>query len=57
MTREWTTQLKTSYPQLIGKTFEIWASVKFTGKQFHPEQVDEHEYIYIDRVVLIEPEK
>ena len=57
MTRAWTTQLKTGYPQLIGKTFEIWASAKFTGKQFHPEQVNEHEYIFIDRVVLIEPEK
>ena len=57
MTRAWTTQLKTGYPELIGKTFEIWASVKFTGKQFHPEQVNEHEYIYIDRVVLIEPKE
>ncbi|MBO4344320.1 MAG: DUF4838 domain-containing protein [Victivallales bacterium] len=57
MTREWTTQLKTGYPELIGRTFEIWASAKFTGKQFHPEQVNEHEYIFIDRVVLIEPEK
>ena len=54
LTRAWTTKLTTGLPQLIGKRFEIWASVKHVGPQFHPEQKGP-EYIFVDRIILAEP--
>ena len=38
------------------KDFEIWASVKFTGPKFFADSTDKN-YIYIDRIVLVEPQK
>ena len=54
LTRAWTTKLTTGLPQLIGKRFEVWASVKHVGPQFHPEQKGP-EYIFVDRIILAEP--
>ena len=54
LTRAWTTKLTTGIPQLIGKRFEVWASVKHVGPQFHPEQ-NGPEYIFVDRIILAEP--
>ena len=54
LTRAWTTKLTTGLPQLIGKRFEIWASVKHVGPQFHPDQKGP-EYIFVDRIILAEP--
>ncbi len=54
LTRAWTTKLTTGLPQLIGKRFEVWASVKHVGPQFHPEQKGT-EYIFVDRIILAEP--
>ena len=54
LTRAWTTQLQMGRPQFVGKTFEIWASVKHVGPQFHPEQTGS-EYIFVDRIILAEP--
>ena len=56
LTRAWTTQLDISNPVLFDKEFEIWASVKFTGPKFFADSTDKN-YIYIDRVVLVEPQK
>ncbi len=54
LTRAWTTKLTTGLPPLLGKRFEIWASVKHVGPQFHPEQKGP-EYIFVDRIILAEP--
>ena len=56
LTRAWTTQLDVSNPLLADKEFEIWASVKFTGPKFFADSTNKN-YIYIDRVVLVEPQK
>ena len=56
LTRSWTTQLRTAQAEIAEKEFEIWASVKFTGPKFFQDSTDKN-YIYVDRIVLIEPEK
>ncbi|MBO4344114.1 MAG: DUF4838 domain-containing protein [Victivallales bacterium] len=56
LTRSWTTQLRTANVELAEHDFEIWASVKFTGPKFFDGSKDKN-YIYIDRIVLIEPNK
>ncbi|MBQ7649805.1 MAG: hypothetical protein IJS15_02540, partial [Victivallales bacterium] len=55
-TRSWTTQLPTADAELANHDFNIWVSVKFTGPKFFADSQDKN-YIYIDRIVLIEPEK
>ena len=56
LTRAWTTQLKIAnyLREPEGKSFEIWASVKFTGPLFFPDAQGES-FIWIDRVILLEP--
>ena len=54
LTRSWTLQLQNPYPSLIGKTFEVWVSAKHVGEQFHKGQ-GKPEFIYVDRIVLVEP--
>ncbi len=56
LTRAWTTKLDVSNPEIAEKDFEIWASVKFTGPKFFADSTDKN-YIYIDRIVLVEPQK
>ncbi|MCR5379750.1 MAG: DUF4838 domain-containing protein [Lentisphaeria bacterium] len=56
LTRAWTTKLDVSNPEIAEKDFEIWASVKFTGPKFFADSTDKN-YIFIDRVVLVEPQK
>ena len=52
--RAWTIQLPVSYPETIGRTFDVWASLKFTGPMYHPEEKDGESYMYLDLVVLEE---
>ena len=54
ITRAWTIQVPIPCSELWGKPFEVWISAKHVGEQFHPGQ-GTPEYIYIDRVVFIEP--
>ncbi len=56
LTRSWTIQLQNPYPSLIGKPFEVLVSAKHVGEQFHKGQ-GKPEYIYIDRIVFVEPEE
>ena len=56
LTRAWTTKVGLSNPEIAERDFEIWASVKFTGPKFFADSKDKN-YIYIDRVVLVEPQK
>ncbi len=56
MTRSWTTQLSVTLSEFSGKEFEIWASVKFTGPKFFNDSQGKS-YIYIDRVILVLPDK
>jgi hypothetical protein len=54
-TRAWTVQLHlTGFKELVGKEFEVWVSAKHVGPQFHKGQQGP-EYLYIDRVLLVEP--
>ncbi|MBQ7652525.1 MAG: DUF4838 domain-containing protein [Victivallales bacterium] len=54
ITRAWTIQVPIPCSDLWGKPFEVWISAKHVGEQFHVGQ-GKPEYIYIDRVVFIEP--
>ena len=56
-TRAWTTKLQTGQRGLIGNEFEIWVSVRFTGPKYIPGQNDQKDYIFIDRILLVEPKK
>ncbi len=56
LTRSWTLQQPNPYPSLIGKKFEVWVSAKHVGEQFHKGQ-GKPEYIYVDRIVFVEPEE
>ncbi|MBQ7650571.1 MAG: DUF4838 domain-containing protein [Victivallales bacterium] len=55
ITRAWTTKLQTGQRGLIGNEFEIWVSVRFTGPKYIPGQNDQKDYIFIDRILLVEP--
>ena len=55
VTRAWTTKLQTGRKGLIGNEFEIWVSAKFTGPKYIPGQDGQKDYIYIDRILLVEP--
>ena len=52
--RAWTTKLQTGLPELIGNTYDIWVSAKLSGPQFYPG-AEGPEYIWIDRIILLEP--
>ncbi len=51
----WTIQVPIPCSALWGKPFEVWISAKHVGELFHNGQ-GKPEYIYVDRVVFIEPE-
>ncbi len=54
ITRAWTIQVPIPSGDLSNKPFEVWISAKHVGEQFHAGQ-GKPEYIYVDRVVFIEP--
>ena len=54
ITRAWTIQVPIPSGDLCGKPFEVWISAKHVGEQFHAGQ-GKPEYIYVDRVVFVEP--
>ncbi|MBR4673490.1 MAG: DUF4838 domain-containing protein [Victivallales bacterium] len=56
--RAWTIQLPVSYPRTLtaGKTFDIWASLKFTGPMYQPDEKDGDSFMYLNFVVLKEVE-
>lgn len=56
VTRAWTTKLQTGFNELIGKKFDIWISAKLEGPHFYPDQKGT-DYIYVDRIILMEPQK
>ncbi len=51
--RAWTTKLQISFPETIGKTFEVWASLKFAGPMYHPNQNGDSN-VFLGLVVLEE---
>ncbi len=55
ITRSWTIQVPVPCRALYGKPFEVWISAKHVGEQFHEGQ-GKPEYIYVDRLVFIEPQ-
>ena len=55
ITRSWTIQVPVPCRALYGKPFEVWISAKHVGEQFHAGQ-GKPEYIYVDRLVFIEPQ-
>ena len=55
VTRACTVQfLLTGYKELAEREFEVWVSAKHVGPQFHKGQ-EGPEYIYVDRMLLVEP--
>ncbi|MBO4344444.1 MAG: DUF4838 domain-containing protein [Victivallales bacterium] len=55
VTRAWTTKLQTGRRGLVGNEYEIWFSAKFTGPKYINGQDGQKDYIYIDRMLLVEP--
>ncbi len=56
MTRLWTIQLSAKPSEFSGKEFnDIWFSVKFTGPKFFDDEQGKN-YIYIDRILLLNKE-
>jgi hypothetical protein len=55
VTRAWTTKLQTGRRGLVGNEYEIWVSAKFTGPKYINGQDGQKDYIYIDRMLLVEP--
>lgn len=56
VTRAWTIQIPTGYPELRGQKIDVWVSAKHVGPQFHKEQ-EGPEYIYVDRIILAKPQE
>ena len=56
--RAWMIQLPVSYSRTLtaGKTFDIWASLKFTGPMYQPDEKDGDSFMYLNLVVLLEVE-
>ena len=52
--RAWTIQLPISYVETIGRTFDVWASLKFTGPMYHPDEKEGESFMYLDLVILEE---
>ena len=50
--RSWTIQIPISYPETVGRTFDVWASIKFTGPMYHPDEKDGDSFIWQDMVIL-----
>ncbi len=55
--RSWTIQVPISYPETMGRTFDVWAELKFTGPMYHPEIKDGESFINLGLVVLEEVPK
>ena len=55
-TRSWSLNLSLKRNcELYGRTYDVWASVKFTGPTFGNDR-SESDFIWLDRVILAEPE-
>ncbi len=52
--RSWTIQIPISYPETLGRTFDVWASIKFTGPMYHTNEKDSESFIWQDLVILEE---
>ncbi|MBO4620011.1 MAG: DUF4838 domain-containing protein [Victivallales bacterium] len=52
-TRAWSVQVPFAYPEITDRTFEVWASIKFTGPMYRPGQPGDN-CIYIGLVLLKE---
>ncbi len=52
--RSWTIQIPISYPETLGRTFDVWASIKFTGPMYYPDEKDGDSFIWQDLVILKE---
>ena len=51
LNRSWLPQLVVSTAELVGRTFDVWASVKFEGPRFRPGDTLPNAQ-YVDRVIL-----
>ncbi len=52
--RAWTIQIPISYGETVGKTFDVWASLKFTGPMYQPAEKEGDSFMYLDFVILEE---
>lgn len=52
--RSWLPQLVVSTAELIGRTFDVWVSVKFEGPLYRPGDTLPNAQ-YVDRVILLVP--
>ncbi len=51
--RAWTTQIHISFPETIGRTYDVWAELKFIGPMYHAnQQGDSH--IFLGLMILAE---
>ncbi len=50
--RAWTIQIPISYVETIGQSFDVWASLKFTGPMYHPKEKEGESFMYLDFVIL-----
>ena len=54
-TRAWTLQIGMDDPYLDGKEVEVLAHFRVEGPKFFTDEMDGKSYVYIDRVILVEP--
>ena len=52
--RAWTIQIPISCEETVGNTFDVWASLKFTGPMYHPDEKAGDSFMYLDLVILEE---
>ena len=50
--RAWTIQIPISFEETVGNTFDVWASLKFTGPMYHPDEKAGDSFMYLDLVIL-----
>ena len=54
-TRAWTLQIGMDDPYLDGKEVEVLAHLRVEGPKFFTDEKDGKSYVYIDRVILVDP--
>ncbi len=52
--RSWTIQIPVSFDETVGKSFDVWASLKFTGPMYQPNEKEGDSFMYLDLVILEE---
>ena len=54
--RSWTIQTSLDIAELHNRQFDVWVSMKFTGKEYYPDSKEEKSYVWVERMVLVPTE-